>query len=48
MNNGTANEQLARFGAGVDTGVFSLPGSATIAPAGHGWADQDDQQGAAP
>ncbi len=48
MNNGAANEQLARFGAGVDAGAFTFPGSATIAPAGHGWLDQNEQQRAAP
>lgn len=46
MNNGAANEQLARFGAVVNAEGFALPGSATIAPAGHGWPDQGDQRAA--
>lgn len=48
MNSGSAREQLARFGAGVDTGLFQLPGSATIAPAGHGWPDSTEPLTVAP
>ena len=48
MNRGAARDQLARFGSGSGTDFITLPGSATIVPAGRAWLESVEPMPAAP